>query len=57
MNKMVEKYKNIIAAIILGVCLVVAAFLIALSNRYEASIGKMYMIDKWTGKIIEISVE
>lgn len=44
---MVEKYKNIIAAIILGVCLVISAYFIAISDRYYIQDG--YRVDKWSG--------
>ncbi|MFO8000874.1 MAG: hypothetical protein R6U46_06510 [Marinilabilia sp.] len=45
--------KNIIAAIIIGVSLIVAASIYALATRYEMHPEMPFVIDRWTGKQVK----
>ena len=52
--------KNIVAAIILGVSLVLSSFIYAYSNRYEIikfSTGGILRADKWNGTIIKVELK
>ena len=45
--------KNIIAACILGISLIISSFIFAYSNRYEVDAN--YRTDKWTGTYIDMN--
>ena len=47
--------KNIIAASILGLSIIIAAFIYAYSNRYY--IDGLKRIDRWTGKVALINTK
>lgn len=52
---MKENKNNIIAAIILGVCLIIASVIYAYSTRYEIERNGLIIVDKWTGEYQRIS--
>jgi hypothetical protein len=49
-HKMKNNNKNIIAAIILGVSIVVAAYILASSKRWVVHKEYPIAIDRWTGE-------
>lgn len=50
LKKITKGEKNIIAALIIGVCIIISIYIYAQANRYQSIRDGYLILDKWTGK-------